>query len=124
MMTKLLLLLALLSRLDAAVAPADEAVAAEPGLAAEPVATVQIELLPDHEGAELLAEAVRERLAKAGLEHPVLVEIVPGEPELPVSYRVVVGPFVEFETAERARTELEAIGVHGFVREFEPVIGC
>jgi cell division septation protein DedD len=124
MITKLMLLLALLSGLDAAVETAGDELAAAPALAAEPVATVQIELLPDHDGAEQLAAAVRERLAMAGLPHSVLVEIVPGEPELPVSYRVVVGPFVEFETAERARTELEGIGVHGFVREFEPLIGC
>ena len=133
MFTKLMLLLALLTRFDAAVATIGEHVADDFALAAEPVATVQIELLPDHEGAEQLAAAVRERLANAGLAHPVLVEIVPGEPELPVSYRVVVGPFVEFETAERARTELDAIGVHGFVRdlpsrhyaaEIEPLIGC
>jgi cell division septation protein DedD len=123
MITKLLLLLTLLSRLDSAVATAEQ-LADEAALAGEPVATVQIELLPDQDGAEQLADAVRERLSGTGLTHPVLVEIVPGEPELPVSYRVVVGPFVEFEDAERARTELEAIGVNGFVREFEPVIGC
>jgi len=117
MITKLLLLLALLSNLDPAVATGEQ-------LAVDAVATVQIELLPDHEGAEQLAAAVRERLGTAGLAHTVRIEIVPGEPELPVSYRVVVGPFVEFEDAERARTELERIGVHGFVRESEPVIGC
>jgi hypothetical protein len=130
MFTKLMLLLALLSRVEADADPAGEHVADEFALAAEPVATVQIDLLPDLEGAEQLASAVRERLDNAGLAHPVRVEIVPGEPELPVSYRVVVGPFVEFETAERARTELDAIGVHGFVRDFaygaqfEPLIGC
>lgn len=88
------------------------------------VATVQVELLPDHESAERLADEIRERLASAGLAHAVLVETVPGEPELPISYRVVVGPFFEFEDAERARTELERVGVHGFVREFEALVGC
>ena len=116
-----LVLLALLSNLDRGAAIENQLGEL---VAVEPVASVQIELLPDLEGAELLADAIRERLAIAGLTHEVVVEIIPAEPELPVSYRVVVGPFVEFEAAERARTELERIGVRGFVREFEPLIGC
>lgn len=113
-----LVLLALLSRLDESAAMSGERDDAEP------VATVQVELLPDLEGAEAIAEALETRLATAGLAHAVRIEIVPGEPELPLSYRVLVGPFVEFEDAERARTELERLGVDGFVRELEPLIGC
>jgi cell division septation protein DedD len=119
MITKLtLVLLALLSHLDESAALSDE-----PN-AVGPVAIVQVELLPDLEGAEVIAEALETRLATAGLAHAVRIEIVPGEPELPLSYRVLVGPFVEFEDAERARTELDRLGVDGFVREFEPLIGC
>jgi cell division septation protein DedD len=88
------------------------------------VATVQLDLLPDPDSAERVAAEVRSELAGAGLEQPVLVEAVAGEPDLPVSYRVVVGPFAGFEDAERARTELEAVGLRGFVREFEPLVGC
>ena len=117
-----LVLLALLSTLDPAAVT--ESPVGEPLAAADSVANVQIELLPDLDNAEALAAAVRDRLDTAGLAHPVTVETVPGEPELPVSYRVAVGPFVAFEDAERARTELDGIGVHGFVREFEPLIGC
>lgn len=118
-----LVLLALLSHLD------ESTVAREPlsggeHLAGVPVASVQVELLPDLESADALAEVIRERLASADLAHAVRVEIVPAEPDLPISYRVLVGPFVEFEDAERARTELERIGVHGFIREVEPLIGC
>lgn len=118
-----LVLLALLSNLDAAAATMPTSFGEQVAVA-EPVANVQVELLPDLEGADALAATIRDRLTAAGLGHPVLVEIVPGEPELPVSYRVVVGPFFAFEDAERARTELEGVGVHGFVREFEPLIGC
>jgi hypothetical protein len=89
-----------------------------------PVATVQIDLLPDQDSAEGVAAEVRSELARTSLEQRVLVETVAGEPGLPVSYRVVVGTFAEFEDAERARTELEAAGLRGFVREFEPLVGC
>jgi hypothetical protein len=126
MFTKLLLVaFALLSPIDptAALAVLGEHLAA-PTPASEPVASIQIELLPDYDSAERLAAEVAERITAAGLTHEVLVEIVPGEPELPVSYRVVVGPFHEFEDAERARTEIENIGVNGFVREYEPLVGC
>ena len=90
----------------------------------DPVATVQVELLPDRDSADQLAASIRARLDEAGLGHPVLVETVPGEPELPISYRVVIGPFFGWEDAERARTELDALAVHGFVREFDPLVGC
>lgn len=119
----LLALAALLSHLEpVAEAALEQQVAVAPNQ--DPVATVQIELLPDRQSASRLADEVRERLSAAGLPHEVLVESVPGEPELPISYRVVVGPFFEFEDAERARTELESVGVQGFVREFEPLVGC
>ena len=52
------------------------------------------------------------------------LEVVSGEVDLPPSYRVSVGPFDSFEDAERARAELEAAGIEGFVRELEPVVGC
>jgi hypothetical protein len=126
MITKLLLVaLALLAPLDptATLDVVGEHLATS-AHSSEPVASIQIDLLPDYEGAERVAASVAERLTAAGLTHEVLVEIVPGEPELPVSYRVVVGPFHEFEDAERARTELEELGVNGFVREYEPLIGC
>ena len=88
------------------------------------VAVVQVELLPDPDAAAALAAKLDARLDAAGLGLEARVEAVPAEPELPVSYRVVVGPFAEFEDAERARTELDALGVRGFVRELELQVGC
>src|SRR5262245_32007857 len=126
MITKLLLVaLALLSPLDptATLDAVGEHLAATSAHESEPVASIQIDLLPDYDSAERVAASVAERLTAAGLTHEVLVEIVPGEPELPVSYRVVVGPFHEFEDAERARGDLEELGVNGFVREYEPLVG-
>jgi hypothetical protein len=54
----------------------------------------------------------------------VFVEVVPGEIDLPPSYRVNVGPFDSFEGAERARAELDTVGVDGFVRELQTLVGC
>jgi cell division septation protein DedD len=88
----------------------------------DPVAVVQIELLPDPDSAELLAANIQRRLGELQLE--VFVEVVPAEIDLPPSYRVNVGPFDSFEDAERARTELDTLGVDGFVRELQPLVGC
>lgn len=90
----------------------------------DPVAVVQVELLPDLEEAEQLAASIERTLGGDG-EFDVFVEEVPGDTdELPLSYRVNVGPFDSFEAAERARAELETAGIPGFVRELEPVLGC
>lgn len=88
----------------------------------DPVAVVQIELLPDSDSAEVLATILQRRLGELQLD--VFVEVVPGEIELPPSYRVNVGPFDSFEDAERARAELDTVGVDGFVRELQPLVGC
>jgi cell division septation protein DedD len=88
----------------------------------EPVAVVQVELLPDLDSAELLAANLEQRLGSHGLE--VFVEVVPAEIDLPPSYRVNVGPFDTFEDAERARAELDVVGIDGFVRELEEMLGC
>lgn len=87
-------------------------------------AAVQIDLLADPDGAEALAASVRERLAAEGRALEVFVEAVPGDFELPPSYRVGVGPFADFEDAERAKIELEALGFDGFVRELDWVLAC
>jgi cell division septation protein DedD len=88
----------------------------------DPVAVVQVELLPDSDSAEALAANLQQRLGDRGLD--VFVEVVPAEIDLPPSYRVNVGPFDTFEDAERARTELDAAGIDGFVRELQPMVGC
>jgi cell division septation protein DedD len=88
----------------------------------DPVAVVQIELLPDPDSAELLAAKLQQRLGQLQLD--VFVEVVPGEIDLPPSYRVNVGPFDSFEDAERARAELDTVGVDGFVRELQTLVGC
>ena len=105
--------LELLDRVGVALAPQDEALAA-----------VQVDLRPDYEGAESLAASLREELAAADQSLDVFVEIIPGDVDLPPSYRVGVGPFVDFEAAERAKLALEELGVDGFVRELEPSLGC
>lgn len=89
-----------------------------------PVASVQLDLLPDHDSAIERAEQLRRSLASAGLELEVQVETVAGDRELPPSHRVSVGPFHDFEDAERAREQLDALGVDGFVRAREQVTGC
>ena len=90
-----------------------------------PVASVQLELLPDAEGAAQLAASVQHQLDAAGFELVVGVETVSGELELPPSYRVGVGPFSSFEDAERARTHLEDLGLDGFIRAaVDEVAGC
>jgi hypothetical protein len=124
-----LLLLALLSRLDVgavdSLAFAERLVTSEVQAIelGEPVAAVQVELLPDPEGAEALAVELEQRLAERGSELEVFVEAVPGEVELPPSYRVGVGPFEAFEDAERAHQELASLGVDGFVRSVSEFAG-
>jgi cell division septation protein DedD len=88
----------------------------------DPVAVVQVELLPDLDSAEQLAAKLEQRLGDTGLD--VFVEVVPAEIDLPLSYRVNVGPFDSFEGAERARAELDENGIDGFVRELQPLQGC
>lgn len=90
----------------------------------EPLAAVQLELLPDHDSATILANDMQQRLDELGGGLRVFVETVGGEPELPPSYRVGVGPFADFEQAERAQLTLERLGIDGFVRQLEPMIGC
>jgi cell division septation protein DedD len=90
----------------------------------EPLAAVQLELLPDHDSATVLANDMQRRLDELGGGLRVFVETVGGEPELPPSYRVGVGPFADFEQAERAQLTLERLGIDGFVRQLEPMIGC
>jgi hypothetical protein len=85
------------------------------------VAVVQVELLPDPDGAEQLAANLEQRLDGRS---DVFVEVVPGDFNLPPSYRVNVGPFDSFEDAERALVELESLGVSAFVRELQPMVGC
>lgn len=85
-------------------------------LAGLPVASVQLDLLPDDTGAARLAEELRSTLASAEIALDVHIEELAAEPELPPSYRVSVGPFTTFEDAERAREQLEALGLDGFVR--------
>ncbi|PRQ05243.1 SPOR domain-containing protein [Enhygromyxa salina] len=85
------------------------------------LAAVQLELLPDRDGADALAASVQRQL---GDELEVFVETVGGEGELPPSYRVAVGPFDEFEQAERAQLTLERLGFDGFVRQLDVMIGC
>jgi hypothetical protein len=89
----------------------------EPGA----LTTVQLELLPDRYSAEVLAAAVQRKL---GDELEVFVEIVNGEAELPPSFRVAVGPFDEIEQAERAQVTLAGLGIDGFVRQLDVIIGC
>jgi hypothetical protein len=85
------------------------------------LAAVQVELLPDRESADALAADMQRRL---GDELQVFVETVGGEAELPPSYRVGVGPFDEFEQAEAAQITLEDLGIDGFIRQLDIVIGC
>lgn len=120
------LLVALLSGLDPvagvlewAFAPALESVDL-----GDPVAVVQVELLPDLESAESLAATLERHLDERGHPFDVVLEAVPGDADLPASYRVNVGPFDSFEDAERAHAELDAIGINGFVRELRPMEGC
>lgn len=82
---------------------------------------VQLELLPDRESAEALAATMQRRL---GDELEVFVELVYGEAELPPSFRVAVGPFDDFEQAERAQATLARLGIDGFVRRLDVIIGC
>lgn len=124
-------LAALLTRLDpgAALAALDRVVAPAPVEtiaidAVEPRASLQIEVLADPDAADAMAEQLRGRLDAAGHELPVFVESVFDDPDLPPAYRVGVGPFVDFEDAERARTALDDLGVAGFVRELDPIVGC
>ena len=98
--------------------PSDAALFAGPTEAA----AVQIDLLPDPEGAEALAAQLELRLADHAI--PVFVELVPGDAELPPSYRVGVGPFPSFEDAERAQANLAELGHEGFVRNIGEVLGC
>ncbi len=94
----------------------------EPADLGEPVAVVQVDVLPDSVAAQQLV-AKLELLGDGELE--VFVEIVPSEDDyLPPSFAVNVGPFDSFETAERVRAQLEAADIEGFVRELEPALGC
>jgi cell division septation protein DedD len=128
------LLVALLSGLDPvagvlewAFAPALEPVErheAQPVDLGDPVAVVQVELLPDLESAESLTAILERHLEARGHQFDVFLEVVPGDADLPASYRVNIGPFDSFEDAERAHGELDAIGIDGFVRELQPMDGC
>src|SRR5690349_12191872 len=123
------LLVATLSRLPVAaewalVTGAQLAPMVEPVEFGEPVAVVQVEQLDDPDGAEHLAASI-ERTLGGDVAFSVFVDEVPSESDdLPSSYRVNVGPFDSFESAERARAELEAAGFDSFVRELEPMLGC
>lgn len=124
------LLIALLSTLEPAAASMLEWMFA-PGMVSaaqvevvdlgDPVAVVQVELLPDSDSAESLAANLEQRL---GGRFDVFVEVVSAEIDLPPSYRVNVGPFDTFEDAERAHAELDGVGIDGFVRELQPLVGC
>lgn len=94
----------------------------QPADFAEPVAVVQVDVLPDSEAAEQLVTKIA--LVGDG-ELEVFVELVPSDVDnLPPSFGVNVGPFDSFEAAERARAQLEAAGIGGFVHELEPMLGC
>lgn len=88
------------------------------------LAALQVELLPDAEGAYALAERLELRFAEQGKGLSVFVETAGGDAELPPAYRVGIGPFDSFEDAEQARVELAGLGIDGFVRELTDVIGC
>lgn len=128
------LLVALLSGLDPiagalewAFAPRIESVEqleVQPVDLGDPVAVVQVELLPDLENAESLAATLERQLGERGHELDVFLESVPGDIDLPASYRVNIGPFDSFEDAERAHAVLDAVGIDGFVRELQPLVGC
>jgi hypothetical protein len=128
------LLVALLSGLDPvadvlewAFAPRMESVEQQDGQPidlGDPVAVVQIELLPDLESAESLAAILERHLGERGHDFDVFLEDHPGDIDLPTSYRVNIGPFDSFEDAERAHAELDEIGIDGFVRELHPMVGC
>lgn len=90
----------------------------------DPVAVVQVELLPDLDSAESLAATLERHLGERGQPFDVFLEAVPAELDLPASYRVNIGPFDSFEDAERADAELDALGIDGFVRELQPMVGC
>jgi hypothetical protein len=90
----------------------------------DPVAVVQVELLPDLDSAESLAAMLEAHLGERWHEYDVLLETVPGELDLPASYRVNIGPFDSFEDAERAHAVLDEMGIDGFVRELQPITGC
>jgi len=94
----------------------------QPADLAEPVAVVQVDVLPDPEAAEQLVAKI-ELIGDGELE--VFIEPVPSDVDnLPPSFGVNVGPFDTFESAERARAQLEAADIDGFVRELEPALGC
>ena len=94
----------------------------EPADLGEPVAVVQVDVLPDSAAAEQLVTQL-ERIGGGELE--VFIEVVPSENDyLPPSFAVNVGPFDSFEAAERVRAQLEAADIEGFVRELEPALGC
>lgn len=128
------LLVALLSGLDPvagvlewAFAPGMQAIdqlEAQPVDLGDPVAVVQVELLPDLESAESLAATLQQHLGEREHAFDVFLEAVPSDADLPASYRVNIGPFDSFEDAERAHAELDAIGIDGFVRELQPMVGC
>lgn len=87
----------------------------------EPVAVVQVDVLPDVLAAERLA--IQLELVADG-ELDVFIELLPSDFEgFPPSYVVNVGPFDDFEAAEHARAKLEAAGIDGFVTELDP-LGC
>jgi SPOR domain len=90
----------------------------------DPIAVVQVELLPDLESAESLAATLERQLGERGHELDVFLEGHPVDIDLPASYRVNIGPFDSFEDAERADAMLEEIGIDGFVRELHPMVGC
>lgn len=124
----IVLLVALLSRFDPAAVDSielaeriDTSASVDTG---EALAAIQVDLLPDREAALALADTIGQRLDDASIELEVFVEAVAGELELPLSYRVGIGTFADFEDAERARAALGELGIDGFVRELELVIGC
>lgn len=90
----------------------------------DPVAVVQVELLPDLESAESLAAILEQHLGERGHDFDVFLEGHPVDVDLPASYRVNIGPFDSFEDAERADAVLEEIGIDGFIRELHPMVGC
>jgi len=87
-------------------------------------ASVQLDLLPDPDSAARLADDLRARFADDPLGRDVFVDVVPGDAELPPSYRVGVGPFPSYAAAELARAQLEDAGFASFVRSADPSLGC
>ncbi|GEM_PF-5315317 len=113
---------AALARVDA-MTPAVIAIQVELELD-DPRTAVQVELVADPEAAETFAAALRTRLEDRGLAVPVFVETVHADFDMPPAFRIGLGPFADFEDAERARSGLSDIGVSSFVRELDPMIGC